>query len=262
MAKTNSRRAQKTSSVKMKSKGAPTNYKIGVFGAGGRMGQEVLAVLREVLGINSYLSVLSVLSVDVEKQDHAAQNIVFDLKNTQCKNVQIWIDFSSPEGFSEIYKFCKENKMALVSGTTGLSKSQIKEMEKSPIPLLWSPNMSLGINILLKALHALKGAEGFDFQIEEFHHTQKKDKPSGTALLLQNELESIVGHSLEKPLSIRGGGIYGIHKIWAMSEEETISFEHQALNRRVFAKGAVQAAQWLKKQKPGLYSLQSLLEHP
>ena len=119
--------------------------------------------------------------------------------------------------------------------------------------------MSMGIHILLNALNSLEGSVGFDFQIEEFHHRYKKDKPSGTALLLQNKLATIVGKKLQTPVSIRGGGIFGIHKVWAMAEAETISFEHQALHRQVFARGAVQAAIWLSQQKPGLYSLQNLL---
>ena len=241
MAKTNSRRTKKISAFKIASSRRPEKNKIGIFGARGRMGQEVLAVLKETFGENSYLA-------------------VSDLKSPLCKEIKIWIDFSSPSGFTEIFHFCQKNKTALVSGTTGLSKAQMKAMEQTTIPLLWSPNMSLGINILLKALRALKGAEGFDFQVEEFHHRQKKDKPSGTAMLIQEELESFLGVRLQKPLSIRGGGIFGIHKVWAMSNEETITFEHQALNRRVFAKGAVQAVQWLRKQKPGFYSLQNLLE--
>ena len=247
MAKTNSRRTEKTGSA------LKSHLKIGVFGSGGRMGQEILSVIKEVTGENAFLA------LDFKKQNVAAHSIVSDFKNPLCLQVQVWIDFSSAEGFSEIYQFCKKNKVALVSGTTGLSKVQLKEMDSPAFPLLWSPNMSLGINVLLKALNSLESIEGFDFQIEEFHHRYKKDKPSGTAILLQNQLEKVVGKKLEKPLSIRGGGIFGIHKVWAMSDDETITFEHQVLNRRVFAKGAVKAAQWLTKQKNGLYSLQDLL---
>lgn len=240
MAKTNSRRIKKTSAAKVEFYPKIGKNQIGVFGASGRMGQEVMAVLKEMLGEKSYLA-------------------ASDLKSPACKEIKIWIDFSSPAGFTEIFNFCQKNKAALVSGTTGLSKEQLKIMSQTKVPFLWSPNMSLGINILLKALRALKGAEGFDLQVEEFHHRLKKDKPSGTALLIQAELESLLGVQLEKPLSVRGGGVFGIHKVWAMSDEETITFEHQALNRRVFAKGAIQAAQWLKNQKPGFYSIQDLL---
>lgn len=248
MAKTNSSRVNKFSSL---------DVNIGVFGAGGRMGQEVLAVIQDFFGESCYVAVHHEKNRNQKKL--AAKNTVSDLKNPLCKSVQVWIDFSSPQGFQEIYQFCQKHKMALVSGTTGLTEIQLKKMASPSIPLLWSPNMSLGINILLKALQSLKGSVGFDFQIEEFHHRYKKDKPSGTALLLQKELESIVEKKIEKPVSVRGGGIFGIHKVWAMAEAETISFEHQALNRQVFARGAAQAAIWLSQQKAGLYSLQNLL---
>lgn len=257
MAKTNSRGTRKTGSpqsvVKASSKNKNRKIKLGVFGAGGRMGQEVLAVIQETQGE-------CFLAIDPARQALAAKNVVSDLKNPLCKEVDLWIDFSSPEGFSEIYQFCEKNRRALVSGTTGLSDAQLAEMGASKIPLLWSPNMSLGINILLRALNSFQGSQGFDFQIEEIHHRHKKDRPSGTALWLQSKLEKVTGKRIEKPLSIRGGGNFGTHKIWAMSDEENITFEHQALNRRVFAKGAVQAAGWLKNQKPGLYSLQNMLE--
>ena len=100
----------------------------------------------------------------------------------------------------------------------------------------------------------------FDFQIEELHHNRKKDNPSGTAITLQNELAAVTKTQPPKPIGIRGGGIFGVHKVWAMSDEEVLCFEHQALNRTVFARGAVRAAQWLvKKKKSGLYSMKEVL---
>ena len=110
-------------------------------------------------------------------------------------------------------------------------------------PVLWSANMSLGVNFvaeLIKSLSVLE--EDFDFQIEETHHRHKVDKPSGTAILLQESLQAKLKKTLPEPLSVRGGGVFGIHKLMAMSEEETITIEHVALNRKVFAKGAVKAA--------------------
>ncbi|MNT06765.1 4-hydroxy-tetrahydrodipicolinate reductase [compost metagenome] len=101
--------------------------------------------------------------------------------------------------------------------------------------------------------------QGFDYQIEEFHHNKKKDKPSGTAISLQENLEKAVGRKLPEPLAIRGGGIYGVHKIYAMSDEEVLMFEHSALNRAVFAKGAVEAAMFLAIQTPGLSAIRDAL---
>lgn len=101
--------------------------------------------------------------------------------------------------------------------------------------------------------------EGYDFQIEELHHNRKKDKPSGTALFLQEKLQSAVGSPLEAPVAIRGGGIFGIHRVWAMGQEETITLEHTAMNRRVFARGALKAATWLLGRPPGFYSMDDVL---
>jgi 4-hydroxy-tetrahydrodipicolinate reductase len=259
MASSASRRTQKTQAVKLsgppKASLSPTSiFKVGVFGAGGRMGHEILLSAPAILGDSCYLA------VDSPEKKLNAKHVVTDLNDSKCKDVQVWIDFSSPEGFSKILTYCEKNKVPLVSGTTGLSTNQLKSLEKVTTPCLWSPNMSLGINIFLKALKSFRGAKGFDYQIEEAHHKHKKDKPSGTALLLQKELELVVGKKLETPLAIRGGGIFGIHRLWAMSEDETIIFEHQALNRAVFAKGSLQAALWLYDKKPGLYSLQNLLD--
>ncbi|WP_374029484.1 4-hydroxy-tetrahydrodipicolinate reductase [Bdellovibrio bacteriovorus] len=125
--------------------------------------------------------------------------------------------------------------------------------------MLWSSNMSLGVAVLNEALKSLSAISHFDFQIEELHHNKKKDKPSGTAITLQENLEKAVGRELPEALAIRGGGIFGVHKIYAMSDEEVLTFEHTALNRTVFAKGAVQAAEWLVKQKPGLYQIRDVL---
>ena len=120
-------------------------------------------------------------------------------------------------------------------------------------PIIWSAAI---LTESLKVLGLLKGA---DFQIEEFHHIRKVDKPSGTALWLQEALEKVVGKTLNPALAIRGGGIFGVHRVHAMCEEETLTFEHQALNRKVFARGALAAAQWLKSQCPGQYQMADVL---
>jgi 4-hydroxy-tetrahydrodipicolinate reductase len=119
--------------------------------------------------------------------------------------------------------------------------------------------MSLGVAALAKAIQSLETLKNFDFQVEEFHHSKKKDSPSGTAIFLQSKLEKTVGKKCPHPLSIRGGGIFGVHKIYAMSENEVLCFEHTALNRKLFADGAVTAAIWISSQKKGLYDIQDLI---
>ena len=99
----------------------------------------------------------------------------------------------------------------------------------------------------------------FDFVIDEIHHTQKKDNPSGTAITLQSDLEKVIGKKIATPTGYRIGGIFGIHTVTAASQSEMIKIEHSALNRAVFAEGAVKAALWVVKKKSGFYSMDDLM---
>lgn len=219
--------------------------KVGVVGAGGRMGKEIIAVLEQNSACDVFYPLLRNDKIDAKR---AAQ-------------VDVWIDFTSPDALSDVLKMAAKNKTAVVCGTTGFSKKEKSLLQKysKHIPLLWSSNMSMGVAVLNEALKALSAISHFDFQVEEIHHNRKKDRPSGTAITIQENLEKAVGKKLPDALAIRGGGVFGVHKIFAMSDEEVLTFEHTALNRTVFAKGAVQAAQWLSKQKPGLYSIRDVL---
>jgi 4-hydroxy-tetrahydrodipicolinate reductase len=204
--------------------------KIALIGAGGKMGQEITKLISE-----------------------SPQEIkITDL----AKGVDVVIEFSSPKGFEKTLKWCVKNKTAFVSE----HERQLQRAAKI-IPVFWASNFSLGIALVTEMMKQFSELEDFDFQIEEFHHKHKKDKPSGTAKTLQKELHKIVQKKLPEPLSIRGGEIFGIHKIWAMSSSENILIEHSALNRSVFAKGALRASLWLIKQAPGYYSMRDLLSN-
>ncbi|WP_413583068.1 4-hydroxy-tetrahydrodipicolinate reductase [Bdellovibrio sp. HCB288] len=220
--------------------------KIGLVGANGRMGREIA----EVINNNGSCDVVYTLGRD-KKVDH-----------DHASKVDVWIDFSSPEALSDVLKIAERHKKPVVCGTTGFTTKEKNQLVKASknIPVLWASNMSMGVAVLNEALKMFSSVSNFDFQIEEFHHIRKKDKPSGTAITLQENLEKAVGKKCPEPLAIRGGGIFGIHKVHAMSDEEVITFEHSALNRTVFAKGAVTAALWLAKQKkPGLYQIRDVL---
>ncbi|MGZ3743450.1 MAG: 4-hydroxy-tetrahydrodipicolinate reductase [Pseudobdellovibrionaceae bacterium] len=229
--------------------------KIGLVGANGRMGQEITAILKTKNEFELHLAIC---------RSAALGEFAYTRTTPDCaeaKEVEIWIDFSSPELLAKLISVATKNKTPLVSGTTGLTKADEIALKKAAkiIPILWASNMSLGIAVITEALEVLSRIRQFDFQIEEFHHNRKKDKPSGTAKSLQEKLEKAVGRKLPAPLSIRGGGIFGVHKVHAMSEEEHIIFEHMALNRAVFARGAVEAAQWLGSKKKGFYSMRDVL---
>ncbi|MFM6926861.1 MAG: 4-hydroxy-tetrahydrodipicolinate reductase [Bdellovibrio sp.] len=220
--------------------------KVGLVGGNGRMGQEISAVVATNPNLDLFYSL--------------GRNTKVDAK--VISKVDVWIDFSSPQALGDLLKLAAKHKTPVVCGTTGFTTKEKNLLTKysKDIPILWSSNMSLGVAVLNEALKSLAAISHFDFQIEELHHSRKKDKPSGTAITLQENLEKAVGKKCPEPLAIRGGGIFGIHKVYSMSDEEVLTFEHTALNRTVFAKGAVQAAEWLAKQKkPGLYQIRDVL---
>jgi len=219
--------------------------KVAIFGSSGRMGQEVLSLVKE--------------SEDMIVAAELNRSHKVDKKTLQAADVLI--DFSVAPAFSKALQIAVEHKLPFVSGTTGLSSADQKRLSEASklIPILWAPNMSLGVATLTKALEVFAALSHFDFQIEETHHRHKKDKPSGTALHLQKKMESVLKRKLPEPLALRGGGVFGLHQVHAMGDNETLIFEHRALNRKLFADGALQAARWLVKQKKGVFELTDIL---
>ena len=194
------------------------------------------------------------------------------------------VDFSSPEASVGNAEIAAAHKVPLVIGTTGLSENQKKRLAElaGRTQLFWSPNMSLGINVLLRVLPDLARllGEDYDLEVMEIHHKLKKDSPSGTALRLAECLaearnwrlddtacyhrEGIIGERPHKEIGVqtlRGGDVVGVHTMYFMGPGERIEVTHQAHSRENFAQGAFRAAAWLKKQIPGpLYSMTDLLK--
>lgn len=193
--------------------------------------------------------------------DPTGRTTAHNLSEIKASSVDGVIDFSQPAGLMDAVKWCAKNRKFLVSGTTGLSRGQLIRLKAYArrTPILWSANMSLGVAALKQALSVFSGLDGFDFQIEEIHHKHKVDAPSGTALDLQEKLKAVVGKkNLRQPMSIRAGGVRGIHRVLAIGEGEVLTFEHVALDRSVFAAGAIKAALWLASKKPGFYNFEDL----
>jgi 4-hydroxy-tetrahydrodipicolinate reductase len=229
------------------------HLKVGVVGAAGKMGKELCHVITEA-GLIPFLGMYN--SKKPEGFLHVANS--WDDKHTL--EVDLWIDFSLPDAFDKSLKAMTKLKKPIVSGTTGISDAQrelLKEAAKNTA-VLWSSNMSVGVAFVNKLLSQFSSIKDFDFQIEELHHRNKKDAPSGTAKTMQENLEKAVGKSVPPTLSIRGGGIFGVHRVWAMSDQEVITIEHQALNRKVFAEGALKAGLSLINKGPGLYSMKDI----
>lgn len=235
------------------------NIKVGLFGGSGKMGKAIEQILPDMKGKNKLTPFLyigkgtsNLFSISAEKITNVESDIL--------KDVDVWIDFTSPEGLAELLKATEKLKTAVVSGSTGLSKkdfSKLKQISKNR-KIFWASNMSPGLWAFRQAMKSLSHISHFDFAIEEIHHTQKKDNPSGTAKTLHGDLEKIVNKKVQLQQGIRIGGVFGVHKLSAASWSEVITMQHQALNRTVFAEGALLAGNWLVSQKNGLYSMDDI----
>ena len=199
------------------------------------------------------------------------------------KKSDVIIDFTSPNCTIEILRIASKLKKKVVIGTTGFNQRQeniIKNYSKK-IPILKAGNMSLGVNLLmyLTEIASKSLSEKYLTKIFEVHHKHKKDYPSGTALMLgkgiadgkDKKLNSLVGKKyLNKKTfpygkkinfnSLRKGEVIGEHEVKFSSGKEVITLNHEAFDRALYSDGALIAAKWLMKKKPGLYSMRSLLD--
>ncbi len=191
------------------------------------------------------------------------------------------IDFSHPSVLSDLLEYCLTNNVALVAATTGYTDEDIAKIKSAAeqIPVFFTWNMSLGINLLstlAKTAAKILGGQ-FDIEIVEKHHNQKLDAPSGTALMLANAINEVLDepksyiydrHSQRKKRSeneigihsIRGGTIVGEHEIIFAGRDEVITLSHQAASKEVFAVGAVNAAVYLSKMGAGIYDMSDLMK--
>lgn len=186
---------------------------------------------------------------------------VSDLKNVEAeilKQVDVWIDFSTASHLKILIE--NSGSKPIVCGTTDFSSAELKKLKLlgKKRPFFWASNMSIGVWTLRQALKVLALIPQFNFKVEEIHHTQKKDNPSGTAKTLHKDLEKIVGKKVQLPLGQRIGDVFGEHQITASSPSEVLTFKHTALNREVFAEGALKAAKWIVNKKKGYYSMEDL----
>jgi len=177
------------------------------------------------------------------------------------------VEFTEPSAALANVTACLRAKCPVVVGTTGWHDSlpAVEKIAKETgAPLLWASNFSTGVNVFVeivrRAGELMKANAEFDAHIVETHHTRKKDAPSGTAIAIEKAVEQTLGR--EVPItSIRTGSVPGTHELTFDSAFEQISLTHTARDRRVFAEGALRAAEWLTKTKPvgGVYTMQHVL---
>jgi 4-hydroxy-tetrahydrodipicolinate reductase len=251
--------------------------KLSVTGCLGRMGQQVIESSKK----SKHFKVVSVT------ENNQVKKKKFGLKpqlNSEAafKNTNIIIDFTIPKCTLEVLKIASKLKKRVVIGTTGFSKKEenlIKVYSKK-IPILKAGNMSLGINLLMYITEITSASLGDNFlsKIFEVHHKHKKDHPSGTALMLgkgiaigkNKDIYKLMGKKyLNKKSfpyskkinfnSIRKGENIGEHEVTFSNGKEIITLNHEAFDRTLYSEGALTAARWLMKKKPGLYSMRNVL---
>jgi len=262
--------------------------KAGVVGVEGKMGARILSLLInnnqfEVVGATEIAGSLALgkdigtLTANAKQGTEVKDNIADAFKDTDGI-----IDFSSPASTLQTAEYAAKNCKALVIGTTGFSDKQKKSLLKlaQSFPCVFSPNMSVGVNVMFEMSKKLTELLGNDFDIEilEVHHRNKKDSPSGTAL----KIAEVVSQSLNKNLSdiavysrhgnigerkkgeigiqtLRGGDVVGEHSLIFYGDGERIEFTHKASSRDTFARGAIRALKWVSDRPAGLYSMKDVL---
>ncbi len=177
--------------------------------------------------------------------------------------IDVFVDFTTPEATQGNLDYVARYKKALVLGTTGLNDTQLKKIEEvsHAVPVVFSPNMSVGVNVLFAILPEIAKRLGPDYSIEivEAHHKTKKDAPSGTAKKFGQVLADTTGKEI--PIhAVRLGDIVGDHTIIFCGNSERIEIKHQAHSRDLFALGALKAAKWVVGKSAGLYSMQDVLK--
>ncbi|MBI5740286.1 MAG: 4-hydroxy-tetrahydrodipicolinate reductase [Nitrospirae bacterium] len=259
-----------------------------VSGAAGRMGSRIIALSRDIRDLR--------LCGALESSNHPALgkdigeviglgkigvNLSGGVKDIHEK-ADALIDFSSTSATIECLKDLSAKPLPAVIGTTGFSKDEAGHISlyARKVPCVLAPNMSVGVNLLLKVLADVARVTGDDYDVEiiEAHHRMKKDAPSGTAMKMAQVVASALGRNLDETAvfarhgligertqkeigiqTIRAGDIVGEHTVIFGTQGERIEITHKASSRDTFAKGALRAALWVSRQTPGLYDMQDVL---
>ena len=262
--------------------------KVGVIGAGGRMGRMLIEAVND--------NTQTTLSAAIERQGSSLVGadagevaaigcldvqIVDDLQAV-ISDIDVLIDFSLPDATEQNMQICAEHSVAMVIGTTGFNEQQeqVLATASEQIAIVYAGNYSTGVNLSLKLLDMAAKAFGNDADVEviEAHHKHKIDAPSGTAYMMAEAVAEARGQNLKDVAvygregqtgereagtigihAIRGGEIIGDHTVMFIADGEVVEITHRARARMTFAAGAVRAATWIIQQKAGQYNMQDVL---
>lgn len=226
--------------------------RIGVVGLNGRMSK---AVIEEITNHPD----CTISGALVQKKSQESSIPLYEKVQDLANVSDAIIDFSTPSTSLNIIKELSNRKVTLVCGTTGFTLQEFETFRKPTLTLVYSANMSIGINLLQRLIKTTssKLSDDFDSAIIDIHHKHKKDSPSGTALMLAKTIEET--RNKVQISDLRIGEVPGEHSIIFTNKDESITLSHKAFNRNIFAKGAITACLWGKNKKPGLYSMQDVL---
>ena len=239
--------------------------KVAVMGASGRMGKMLIEA--------------------VEAADHSALHVTLDKGDdvrAGLAGADVMIDFTRPEATLAHLAICADLGVKAVVGTTGFEEAQKAEIAKyaERTAIVFAPNMSVGVNVVLKLLDLAARAmnEGFDIEIVEAHHRHKVDAPSGTALQMGQVVAKAVGRDLKECAvygregvtgardpstigfaTVRGGDIIGDHTVMFAGIGERIEISHKASNRSIYAQGSLRSARFVAAKKTGLFGMNDVL---
>jgi 4-hydroxy-tetrahydrodipicolinate reductase len=271
------------------------NTRIGVLGATGKMGGAIIRAIAATPG--------AALAAATERAGHPAlgqdAGVIASgtsmgmpiTAGTPANKTDVWIDFTVPAATLAAVRAAEAMGVAMVIGTTGISPAEREQIRAASraIPIVYAPNMSVGVNVLLKLVADAARALGpsYDLEIVETHHRAKRDAPSGTALRLAEALADATGRDLGATAryerhgeigprtaeeigiqTLRGGDVVGDHTVFFLGTGDRIEITHRASSRDTFAHGAVRAARWLmgggsdaaERRAPGLYDMRDVLD--
>ncbi len=243
-----------------------------ISGALGKMGRKVYEACLLSDGVKA------VCGVDIKENKSNPDFPIYSSFNNVNEKIDVVIDFSASATLDNILNFCLPSGIPAVLCATGYTEVEVDKVKKASekIAIFRSANMSLGVNILIELVKkAAVALNGFDIEIIEKHHNQKKDAPSGTALMLAEAVKEVlpekyyvygrqgmVGARDKDEIGIhavRGGTIVGEHDALFAGVCETVTLSHQATDRSVFAEGAVKAACYITTKKNGIYNMSDMI---
>ncbi|WP_439241565.1 4-hydroxy-tetrahydrodipicolinate reductase [Lonepinella sp. BR2474] len=263
--------------------------KIGIVGAGGRMGRQLIQAVHSASGVELGAaferSGSSLIGADAgELAGIGALGIKVEEKlENQVDQFDVLIDFTRPEGTLEHLKFCVAHHKNMIIGTTGFDEAGKQQIQQAAekIGIVFASNYSVGVNLVFKLLEKAAKVMGdyCDIEIIEAHHRHKVDAPSGTALSMGEHIAKTLGRDLKTHgvfcrdgiigerkadeigfSTIRASDVVGEHTVWFADIGERVEISHKASSRMTFANGAVRAAKWIENQSSGLFDMTDVLD--